>query len=66
MGRSLAVANPLAREIADAVGGLGLPVVLEVGKTHPKDWANPGRVRVGLKGAAAGASTNSVQNSESF
>ncbi|MCJ1404240.1 signal recognition particle subunit [Xylographa trunciseda] len=49
VAKSLAVANPLAREIADAAGGLGLQVVLEVGKTHPKDWANPGRVRVGLK-----------------
>ncbi|MCJ1394077.1 signal recognition particle subunit, partial [Xylographa bjoerkii] len=49
VGRALAVANPLARDVADAAGALGLQVVLEVGKTHPRDWANPGRVRVGLK-----------------
>ncbi|MCJ1437471.1 signal recognition particle subunit [Xylographa pallens] len=55
---ALAVPNPLAREIADAAGGLGLQVVLEVGKTHPKDWANPGRVKVGLKSAGAGGVKN--------
>ncbi|MCJ1284879.1 signal recognition particle subunit [Xylographa opegraphella] len=53
VARTLAVLNPLAREIADAAGGLGLPVVLEVGKTHPRDWANPGRVKVGLRSADA-------------
>ena len=41
--------NPLAREIVDACQGLGLDTVFEPGKTHPKDWANPGRVRVGLR-----------------
>lgn len=47
----MAVPNPLAREIVDAVAGLGLggQVVFEPGKCHPKDWANPGRVRVLLK-----------------
>lgn len=41
--------NPLAREIVDAVAGLGLDVVFEPGKMHPKDWGNPGRVRILLK-----------------
>lgn len=41
--------NPLAREIVDACQALGLDVVFEPGKMHPKDWANPGRVRVGLR-----------------
>lgn len=50
--------NPLAREIVDACQGLGLDVVFEPGKMHPKDWANPGRVRVGLK------SSRRVKNSE--
>ena len=45
----MAVANPLAREIVDAVAGLGVKVAFEPGKTHPKDWANPGRVKVFLK-----------------
>ncbi|OAQ73047.1 signal recognition particle protein Sec65 [Pochonia chlamydosporia 170] len=46
---SLAVRNPLAREIANACSRLRLPTLLEPEKTHPKDWANPGRVKVGLK-----------------
>lgn len=51
MGKELAVRNPLAREMVDAVQalGLGLSVVFEPGKTHPKDWSNPGRVRVLVK-----------------
>ena len=48
-----AVAHPLAREIADACGSLGLRAVFEPGKTHPQDWANPGRVRVLLKRGGA-------------
>lgn len=46
---SQAVKNPLAREIVDAVQLLGLKTVFEPGKTHPRDWANPGRVRVLVK-----------------
>ena len=49
MGAERAVKNPLAREIVDACQRLGLEVVFEPGKVHPKDWANPGRVRVGLR-----------------
>lgn len=49
VGKSLAVENPLAREIVDAVQNLQLRVVFEPGKTHPKDWANPGRVKVDLE-----------------
>ena len=50
-----AVTNPLAREIVDAlqhVGktvGVGLQIVFEPSKCHPKDWANPGRVKVLVK-----------------
>ena len=46
MKKDLAVMNPLARQLADAVSSLGLRCVFEPGKTHPKDWSNPGRVRV--------------------
>ncbi|CAG9979446.1 unnamed protein product [Clonostachys byssicola] len=53
---SLAVRNPLAREIANACSRLRLPTLLEPDKIHPQDWANPGRVKVGLK--AAGAQAN--------
>ncbi|ORX95009.1 signal recognition particle sec65 subunit [Clohesyomyces aquaticus] len=49
VGNELAVKNPLAREIADAAASLGLQTVFEPDKTHPKDWSNPGRVRVLLK-----------------
>ena len=49
VSKKLAVENPLAREICDAIFRLGLQMVLEAEKTHPKDWANPGRVRVLLK-----------------
>jgi signal recognition particle subunit SRP19 len=45
----LAVDNPLARELADAAASLSLRVVFEPDKLHPKDWANPGRIRVLLK-----------------
>jgi signal recognition particle subunit SRP19 len=49
VGRELAVDNPLAREMADAAANLGLRTVFEPDKTHPKNWENPGRVRVLLK-----------------
>lgn len=49
VGKELAVDSPLAREMADAAADLGLRTVFEPDKTHPKDWANPGRVRVLLK-----------------
>ncbi|KAK4457579.1 signal recognition particle subunit srp19 [Cladorrhinum samala] len=45
---SLAVPNPLATEIVHACSNLRLPTVLEAGKLHPKDWANPGRVKIDL------------------
>ncbi|KAL1630281.1 signal recognition particle subunit [Neofusicoccum ribis] len=50
VAKELAVASPLARDMVDAVAALGLTqVVFEPGKTHPKDWSNPGRVRVLVK-----------------
>ncbi|KAK3344129.1 signal recognition particle, SRP19 subunit [Lasiosphaeria hispida] len=47
--KSLAVLNPLAMEIVFACQALAIPAVFEAGKLHPKDWANPGRVRVALR-----------------
>lgn len=50
-----AVANPLAREIVEALHHIGntlgvpLQIVFEPAKCHPKDWANPGRVKVLVK-----------------
>ena len=64
-----AVRNPLAMEIASACHALGLHTVLEMDKTHPNDWANPGRVRVDLRsyhptanafGPGAGAETGDL------
>ncbi|KAG7113867.1 Signal recognition particle SEC65 subunit like protein [Verticillium longisporum] len=43
-----AVRNPLAREIVNACAALRIPTLFEPGKSHPKDWANPGRVKVRL------------------
>ncbi|KAI8063179.1 signal recognition particle, SRP19 subunit [Gongronella butleri] len=44
-----AVKAPHAYHMAVAVQQLGLNVVYE-SKRHPRDWANPGRVRVEMKG----------------
>lgn len=53
VSKSLAVANPLARDMVDACAALQLRTVFEPTKTHPKDWANPGRVKVDLKVSTA-------------
>ncbi|KAK4670808.1 signal recognition particle subunit [Podospora pseudoanserina] len=45
---AVAVPNPLATEILAACANLNIPTVFEAGKLHPKDWANPGRVKVSL------------------
>ena len=66
-----AVSNPLARDIVDALQhigtelGVGLQIVFEPSKTHPKDWANPGRVRCLVKSGGRAVS-GKVQNSESL
>ncbi|KAL6454727.1 SEC65 Signal recognition particle SEC65 subunit [Candida maltosa Xu316] len=44
-----AVENPLATTISDACRKLGLPVFLELDKSHPQDYGNPGRVKVLFK-----------------
>lgn len=64
-----AVQNPLAREIVDALQqigqqlGVGLQIVFEPSKCHPKDWANPGRVKVLVKENGK-AVTKKISNSE--
>lgn len=52
IGKELAVENPLAREIVTACGRLRLQTLFEPAKFHPKDWSNPGRVKVKVKGAS--------------
>lgn len=44
-----AVENPLALTIGDACRYLHLPVLLELDKSHPQDYGNPGRVKVLLR-----------------
>lgn len=44
-----AVDNPLAITLADACKFLHLPVLLELDKSHPQDYGNPGRVKVLIK-----------------
>jgi signal recognition particle subunit SRP19 len=62
VGKELTVNSPLANEIAKAVVSLGLKAVLDVMKRHPKDWANPGRVKVMLKDSGGGIA--GVKNSK--
>lgn len=44
-----AVENPLAKTISDAIRRLQIPALLELDKSHPQDFGNPGRVRVLIK-----------------
>lgn len=44
-----AVENPLAKTISDACRQFNIPVLLELDKSHPQDFGNPGRVRVLIK-----------------
>jgi len=64
VGAELAVENPLARDIVDAVQLLGLKAGLEPEKLHPKDWANPGRVRVLLKDENGKLMNSRIKNSK--
>jgi signal recognition particle subunit SRP19 len=63
VGKEQAVENPLARTIAAAVAEQGLNVVFEPGKIHPKDWANPGRVKIELKSEDGKLKRPHVKNS---
>jgi signal recognition particle subunit SRP19 len=52
VGLENAVENPMAREIVNACGRLRLETLFEPAKLHPKDWANPGRVKVNVKNSS--------------
>ncbi|KAF1986386.1 signal recognition particle, SRP19 subunit [Aulographum hederae CBS 113979] len=54
VGKELATENPLAHTIAQAVASCGMRVAFEPDKTHPKDWGNPGRVRVCMRNEGGG------------
>lgn len=49
VSKSHAVKNPQAQTIMQGLRQLGIPAILEATKTHPRDWANTGRVRYLLK-----------------
>ncbi|WPK27296.1 hypothetical protein PUMCH_004677 [Australozyma saopauloensis] len=49
VSQELAVENPIAKTIVDCCRLLQLPAILELDKSHPQDFGNPGRVRVCLK-----------------
>ncbi|KAL8674044.1 MAG: hypothetical protein Q9168_001576 [Polycauliona sp. 1 TL-2023] len=66
VGKEQAVENPLARTIVDAVAALGLQTVFEPGKMHPRDWGNPGRVRVLLKDKGGKIKNRNIKNSMSL
>jgi signal recognition particle subunit SRP19 len=71
VGKDLAVKNPLARDIVDALQQISaqvhavLQIVFEPSKCHPKDWANPGRVKVLVKKDGKPV-TAKIANSESL
>ncbi|BGP17012.1 hypothetical protein JCM10213_000353 [Rhodosporidiobolus nylandii] len=50
VSKKVALEWPLAEHMAKACRLLGFDTVFEPSKTHPKDWANPGRIKVQLKG----------------
>jgi signal recognition particle subunit SRP19 len=60
VGIEQAVENPMAREIVNACGRLRLETLFEPAKMHPKDWANPGRVKIRLKGGNNSTIKNSI------
>ncbi|KDQ60132.1 hypothetical protein JAAARDRAFT_32506 [Jaapia argillacea MUCL 33604] len=49
IARAKSLWYPLSKDIADATSRLGLSTLHEVNKSHPRDWDNPGRVRVQWK-----------------
>lgn len=63
VGKELAVSNPLARTIASAIAAQQLNVVFEAFKVHPKDWANPGRVKVEFKSEDGKLKRPNIKNS---
>lgn len=49
IARAKSVWWPLSKDIAEATNRLGLGTLHEMNKSHPRDWENPGRVRVQWK-----------------
>ncbi|GAA5965008.1 hypothetical protein JCM3765_004826 [Sporobolomyces pararoseus] len=49
VSKSVGLEWPLAEQMAKACRMIGYETVFEPLKCHPKDWANPGRIRVQMK-----------------
>lgn len=57
VSRHHAISNPLALTIAEALRSIlppSAPVIPDLESCHPKDWANPGRVRFLLRDPSSG------------
>lgn len=66
VSKGRAIRFPKAQEIAEVCGRyLGLSPVFEPEKVHPRDWANPGRVRVLLKDESGKLVNPKITDSES-
>ncbi|KAF9226358.1 signal recognition particle, SRP19 subunit [Gyrodon lividus] len=69
IAREKSVWWPLSKDIADVTNRLGLGTLHEINKSHPRDWENPGRVRVQWKKDGRlvnGAIKTSVSSSSSL
>ena len=67
VSKAKAVRFPKAQEIAEACGQFfGLSPLYEPEKTHPRDWANPGRVKVLFKDASGKPFNKTLPDSKCF
>ena len=65
VNKAKAIRFPKAQEMAEVCGRFfGLSPLYEPEKTHPRDWANPGRVRVLLRDASGKTVNVQVPDSE--
>ncbi|GJN91201.1 hypothetical protein Rhopal_004219-T1 [Rhodotorula paludigena] len=62
VNRETALEWPIAEQMAKACRMLGFDTVFEPSKTHPKDWANPGRVKVQLRDGDGKPRNPSIKN----
>lgn len=66
VSKAKAIRFPKAQEIAEVCGRFfGLSPLFEPDKSHPRDWANPGRVRVLLKDEKGKFMNPKITDSES-
>lgn len=64
VNRSRAIRHPKAQEMAEVASRIpGIKSVFEPEKSHPRDWANPGRVRVLFKDKSGNLLNRSIPDS---